>query len=151
MADGLTRIYLDACLYLDWFQGDGEYLDELAQIFDTFKTGRLTIVASPLLLAEASGKSVPPESQERIDRFFQSEGIIWIDTGRVEGGMARDLVRSHGVRGADAVHIISSYLGDAEILFTRDSKMLRAEEYEGVPIAVPKWQGQLSLHQHAAG
>lgn len=127
------RILWDSCVIIDFLQKDVAHdyriLEEYANLA---LSGDIELIVSTLAMAEVAklddvGQSVA-ETEETIRRFFRSSFILPRPADSRVCDLAREIVRSARVSGADAVHIATAALTGANIIHTRDEKLLKANE-----------------------
>lgn len=116
------RIYCDACIYLDFFEGRKDYLrplDEFAyQIFRRVKEGEFTLIISDHLLYELENNL---EDKNKITELIQplnEKGrIIKVTKTREDVLKAKEISQEHW---KDALHAILANKAKAIYLLTRN-------------------------------
>lgn len=138
------RPSLEASVLLAFFKGEEDRAPIVRDIIAAFQRGEIALVASTLLRVEVNGKA-SQQAHAKIDAFFDSPGIRWVDLGPLESADARDLARKYGLKAADAVHLHAAVAGEADVLLTYDDDLLRISEHEGLRISEPYWTGARPL------
>ena len=109
------------------------------------------VITSAFTLAEVikkKGEPVLSESDERtIIRFFEQPYLAIHDVTRAIAERARPLSRLYGLRPADAVHLATALLANADFFETWNTK-----DFGGIPsddlaitIREPQWFGNFRL------
>jgi predicted nucleic acid-binding protein len=124
----MRRIYLDLCAWkraYDRMDDDRVRLEALAvaSLFEMHEQGTLSIVRSPVLLAENSRNPVV-ERQIEVDGMLRSLPVSLPVTAEVEG-LARRLAET-GLGPWDALHVACAELGRCEAFVTTDDRLLGA-------------------------
>jgi len=149
-------VYWDSCIFLDALQQTPEWRSVLAAILTAARAGDVRIVTSALTLAEvAHGGNAAggPADETTIRGLFQNPYIIVRDLDRETATQARRIVREHGLKPPDAVHVATALAAGVSVLQTRDGSgrkrgLLDRTGRIGNPplsIEVPSWSEQPRL------
>ena len=109
------------------------------------------VITSALTLAEVikkRGEPVLSESDERtIIRFFEQPYLAVHDVTRAVAERARCLARQYGLKPADAVHLATALLANADFFETWDMKDFGRIPSGDLAIEIrePQWVGNLRL------
>jgi predicted nucleic acid-binding protein len=135
------RIYLDACVYLDAVTDQNEAHTLTATgLLQSLEVGDIQVIASELIRAEVRGRD--PEANALTADFLKHSGIEWVPVSRPVADLARELGITHGLKGADAIHLATAVARGADRMMTRDPRLLSVGDCRGVPIGPPALIGQ---------
>jgi len=107
----------------------------------------LEIVVSALCLCEV-GVLHTPDPQDDAERmilgFFEQPWTIVRQVDSFVGARARELIRQHGLKGADAAHVAAAMLTPGVSEFWTYDKDLRSKcsalAAQGLPVCEPRWR-----------
>jgi predicted nucleic acid-binding protein len=155
-----SRVYWDNCAFIDRIEAvRADRLPVLRAITGAGERGELAIVTSVLSMAEVVKlkdlKTADHATKEAlIKSFFENDYIHLRAVDPRTSGLARRIVRDHGLKPPDAIHIATAILSKTEIVHTcDDDKMtplngkIKYPEIFDRPLRIehPKWQWQPSL------
>ncbi len=136
MADlGVPLVYLDSMIYVnvairevDW-ERDGVLLwPDSLKLLLAAERGAVRLVASRLLPAEVVGAR--REDSEQVaaigitERYLDRLSVLWVEVDALVDEQARDLARTYGLRGADAVHVATALRARCRYFVTREGRIL---------------------------
>ena len=142
------RRYWDSCNWISLIAEDEvERANTCERILDDAVAGNTVIITSALTLAEVvkkKGEPVLSESDEHtIIRFFEQPYLLVHDVTRAVAERARRLSRTYGLKPADAVHLATALLADADFFETwnmNDFGHISSSDLQ-VQIREPQWIG----------
>jgi predicted nucleic acid-binding protein len=138
----IKRICWDACTWISLIQKekttnpDGTLKEDryasCRPIIDLAVRGTIEIAVSGLCLAEVVRSSASgTTSKDAVAAYFEGDHILIVPVDRLVGTRARDLIYSqsekkteHTPKPADAVHIATALISNADELHTFDDKLI---------------------------
>ncbi len=147
-------------MYLDYLAGDQAHQPALLAVLTAWENGDVELFTSALTIAEVlyvrclgTLNQPDPSRYPDIDRLFESPvgqpQVNIVQVSRTTALAARDLVRAHGIRPKDAIHVASALEAHCDVLHTHDSMLIRASGMVGgtplLRIEPPSWTQQLPL------
>jgi len=133
----IDRIYWDTVVFVYRIQERPEQIESLRRITNAAEAGEVEIATSTFTCCETASlwsRDLSEADQETIIRdFFDNPYIILQQVTRDVGQVARQAVRSLGVKGKDAVHVASAILAGCSELQTYDERLLRKSGQFGAP------------------
>ncbi len=146
------RVYWDSCVFIHCIQQTPQHIRILRNITAYAEAGKITIVTSALTLAEVvkCDTTLPKSEQEQlISEFFKNSYIAVRQVDRRVSDMARGIVRDHGLKPPDAIHIATACITNVSEFNTYEQKMLgksgSISELKAA-IAIPNWvDGQIDM------
>jgi predicted nucleic acid-binding protein len=130
---------------LDYLQGAERADPDCPQIIESAERGETEIVVSVLAEAEVAKIDGTDEDEKKIREFFQRNYIIRVGVDPSVTEAARRLIREHGLRAADAIHLATAIVRNVAIMETQDDRILAVGDKEGLVIRKPIYEGQLNL------
>ncbi len=130
-------VYWDSDVFISRIARTAGRIETLEQITDAAENRELRIVASTLSLAEVA--KVPelgllPEAEEQlIVDFFENEYITVLPLDWFVAEEARRIVREHGLKPPDAVHVATAILANVPLFNTYEHKMRGKDRQIGDP------------------
>lgn len=123
MGNEKPKIYLDSCFFVAIFNNEADKVDICLKVLKEVQNGRVDAVISTLVVAESAERSVG--KLEAVDLFRQA----FLKKRVVDffiADQARNLIRgTTGIKGADAVHLVTAMDGGCEYFFTFDDKVIK--------------------------
>jgi predicted nucleic acid-binding protein len=156
-----TLIYWDSCVFIDLIEKTPARYPVLEEIVASAERGEVRIVTSAIALAEVSRlnnlSGVLPEWKEKlIVQFFENDYIALRAVDRAIAEIARPIIRGHGLKTADAIHIATALQAKVQVLHTYDGQhLLPLDEKIALPnslvlrIEEPSWSFQPKLELFA--
>ncbi|MCM0619442.1 type II toxin-antitoxin system VapC family toxin [Nocardioides bruguierae] len=145
-----TRVYLDACCLISLVK-DEPSAAIVERVLESATTGGVTLIASTMLLVEARGRgrkqcSFDPLLEEKLLAELSSPHWTYVELDRLTALKSRELALEWNFSNADAVHLASAIVGEAEVLMTLNTKDFPVGvEIEGVYISKPYVPGGADL------
>lgn len=145
----------DTNIVLDYLSGNQRVQPDCDLIINEGGQGQLEIVVSTITeteVAHLSGLSAT-DSEAKIREFFSREYVVIATLDSPIARIARKLIRSYGLSGADAAHLATAIRWHIPILETRDDKLLRISRQEGNPLIViqhPRYEGTMPMFPPSA-
>ena len=154
MARKIPFIYWDSNVFIDGLQRTAGRFEHISRIEDDARAEKLKIVTSAFTIAEVvkTGMDLLPEEDERKVRAYFAYPFVSVSpVDRVVGKIAAEVVRTHGLKPPDAIHVATALRSRAEALCTYDSKRLLPldRQIKGLRIFRPDDYGQLTLFSAA--
>ena len=151
MASQYTKPYLDSNIYIWMIIGPSTNPEKhriSREILELAEKGSFSIYASTFIEAEvvkAPGEAPLSAPQEaKISGFFERNFFTWVEVDRLVAQKARQLVRDHGWKPPDAVHVATALRAECDQLLTWDEKLRKNQDsytVEGLEICVPHTSG----------
>jgi len=151
-------VYWDSVVFIDLIEETPGRHETLKAISDSAERAEARIVTSALTLAEVSKlnnlRLLPEWAEKKILEFFENDYITVRDVSRPVCEMARPIIRGHGLKPPDAIHVATALMAKAQVLHTYDGDLLGKNGLitnpllTGCPplrIEVPRWQFQGDL------
>jgi predicted nucleic acid-binding protein len=138
------RVYWDSAVYIDRLERTAGKIEVLEAITQAAESGRIVILASALVLAEvakpekASDKA-EAEKLKKLEELWENEFFVVQVVDRSIALRAAEIVREHGLKPADAIHVATAIALGAHELQTYDAKVLAKDGKIGhPPLAIKK-------------
>ena len=149
--DSILRRYWDSCDWISLIAEDEVARAEICErILDEAAIGECVIITSAFALAEvvkARGRvTLTVDEETAITGFFEHSYIKVHDVTRAVAEKARGIVRQHGLKPPDAVHLATALMANADVFETWNTNDFAPLVGE-VPIEIrePTWEGNLEL------
>lgn len=132
MANDPQRIYLDSCGYISVIQQTAGRYEVLRDLIQDAMDGKVVLVASALVLAEVvkihdCGDTTEAD-EKKIREFFENSFIKVRSVDREIATEAAVLVRKHGIKPPDAVHVATAIKFGCVCLQTYDGASKRGKK-----------------------
>jgi predicted nucleic acid-binding protein len=132
--DSPTSIYLDSCALIHVLTKHPGYepAERLLRLADA---GDVEILTSPMILVEVRGqgrKELDAARESEARALLDNPRFVFVEFDREVALKARDLVPRFGLKPADAIHLASAVLGEAEVFMTFDGGLPRGRDVDGV-------------------
>ena len=150
MSEGRTRIYWDACVFLDYVNGVPEKVPVLTALLDRATPGGdIALITSILSITEVAfgrldqtGTNFDLSVEQEIDSLWTDPAIKQAEFHQLIAFEARDLMRVSklaGIRlsGADAIHLATARRFEVSEFHTYDTKLFQQAGHVGFPIREP--------------
>lgn len=118
------RVAMDTCVILDAML-ENEHWPEIEPVFNDAKLGKVEIVVSEIIVAEAH--KLKDANGDRIDDdvsiiqdYFDHIYFLRRPAGRDESEKAAEIIRNYNLDTCDAIIAATALLHGASILYTRD-------------------------------
>ncbi len=140
----------DSNVILDYLSGNPNVQPDCDNLITQAGGGDLEIVVTAVTEAEVAfldGLS-DDEAEAKIREFFPRKYIIPVAIDTHTATIARHLIRTHHLHGADAIHLATAIRWHIAILETTDPDLLKLNGLEGNPpitIQRPRFVGTLSM------
>jgi len=148
----VSYTYCDSCVFLAYFNGEPGRVDILDQLFEEIiadnsrklVTSAFSIIEVAHLATEKRQGKIDPVVEQTLDDFWQNTALLeMVDFHDLLARQARGLMRTalnmgYGLKGADALHLVSAQAVGALEFYTYDDKLLeRYAEIIGVTVCQP--------------
>lgn len=121
------RVYLDTNVFIYALEGYPEFVDGLAELFQSIDRGEIHAVTSELTLAEVLVKPFMDASHERQQAYDQvltsSEMFTVAPVSRVVLKEAAQLRAKMGIKLPDAIHLATACLAGCQTFLTSDKRL----------------------------
>ncbi|HEY2355179.1 MAG TPA: type II toxin-antitoxin system VapC family toxin [Gaiellaceae bacterium] len=154
MADQFHKPYLDSNVYIWTIVGPSDDPEhhgkhELsADLLGLAEKGNFQLYASTFIEAEVvKAPGDPPLSaaqEATVSGFFERNFFVWVEVDRLIAQKARQLVRDHGWKPPDAIHVATALRAECDQFLTWDKKLRKEKDsylVEGLEICVPHTAG----------
>jgi len=129
----LSRRVWCSCTIIDYLQGTPR-AKPCDDIIKQCERRELEILVSVLAVAEvAQTTKGDPDPALTIREFFSRHYVIPVNVDLLVAEEAQRLVREHGLKGADAIHLATAIVHRVPILETFDDKLIGVDGKEGNP------------------
>jgi predicted nucleic acid-binding protein len=143
-----TLLYWDSCVFLSAIQRTAGRYATLKAILDSAAADEIVIVTSALTIAEVvklDCDSADPDQSAKdvaeIRHFFENDYLAIKNVDRLIAEQAGDIVRRHGLKPPDAIHVATALSSKCDRLETYDKLILRLDKKVGwpiLPISLPR-------------
>jgi len=141
MSSRPTLLYWDSCVFLSAIQQTAGRYATLKAILDSAAADKIVIVTSALTIAEVvkmDCDSVNPtriaEDVAKIRQFFENDYLAVKNVDRLIAEQAGDIVRQHGIKPPDAIHVATALSSKCACLETYDERLRRLDKKVGWPL-----------------
>jgi len=150
MASDRERRYWDSFCFLAVLNNEEPYASICTQILEEAKKNSIELVISPLTMAETirprgEPTPIPIKHQERIADFFENDYIRFRVIDRLIARRSQVLCWNAGLHPRDALHVAVALEEGCDVLETRDEKLLRSNDLDGLTIREPFWEIQTEI------
>lgn len=128
---GVTRIYLDTAPVIYLVERHAEFFDQVSAVFRRVDEGQLTVVASPITLAECLvGAYRTQQTQAAIDfrDCLTQESTDFVEISAEIGDRAAQLRVKYNLALIDALQIATALVAGCEAFLTNDVQLRRVTE-----------------------
>ena len=156
MAADRKHAYWDACVFIHAFQKTAAHYSTIIELEKLAKAGEWYIFGSTLIIAEVvkPNHAITDSQARSISNYFRNNRYIKIvPVDRKIAQNAAEIVRNHGLKPADAIHIATAIRTKCEVFYTYDGDgnsqgLLQKDGKIGVPalpIKRPGEWGQMTI------
>ncbi len=144
-------LFWDSNVFISRIEKTPGRITVLEQLTGAAEAGQLRLVTSALTLAEVAvirDAGLPDDQERLIVDFFENDYIVVRSVDRFVAEKAREIIRSHGIKGADAVQVAVALQSKAHEFHTYDTTLLKKlgpNTLPGLPVVEPHWDTQWSL------
>jgi predicted nucleic acid-binding protein len=122
------KIYWDSCVFIHLLQ-ETNYVDALREVVHRAKNGECKIVTSAVSLAEVCKLpelgALPEDQTTKILQFFQNDYIDVYQADRFVCEEAHRIIRKHGLKPMDAIHMATASIAKVDLVMTSETKKYR--------------------------
>ena len=135
--DSVTRVCFDASCLIGIVQGEAVFAP-LQSTLDGAADGRIEIIASTAMLAELlpNHPRGNPGAAVELRQLLKTQATL-IDVSPTVAELAGEFREEFGLTTWDAVHLATSVVGNADVLFVRDGKFPTETLVRGVWVSGP--------------
>lgn len=124
MANDPQPIYWDSCVFIDGLRQTPVRWPHILYLEQQAKGGAVVIYTSALTIAEVvktkeSGE-LTDEERRNIADYFRHKFVRVIPVDRIVARAAADIVRNHGLKPPDAIHVATAIRTKCAVLYTYD-------------------------------
>lgn len=140
-----------SCVILDYLKGESKVQAQCELIIEAGERGETEILVSALAECEVARIDPPltDDAEAMIREFFGRPYVVRVVLDPPIAEIARELVRTYGLKGADAAHVATALHWNVPVFETTDGEVLRklsgtSGRVLGQPLTVrePLWEGQ---------
>jgi predicted nucleic acid-binding protein len=141
-------IYWDSCVFLSAIQQTAGRYQTLKAILDFAAADGVVIVTSALTIAEVvkidcgnAQSAQMTKDATTIRQFFENDYLAIKNVDRGVAERASEIVREHGIKPPDAIHVATALVSRCDHLETYDERLIRLDGKVGWPtlrISVPR-------------
>ena len=130
MKSGVTLVYLEPSMILAYLQKEKDRWSDCDACINSLRSGQFRGITSALSMAEVAkpkgvdARTIPFDKYKEMEKFFEYSWLSLVGVDRRVAKRARELVRQYNIRGADAVHLATAEVYNADFLFTYDDDLL---------------------------
>jgi predicted nucleic acid-binding protein len=130
----ISRIYWDSCAFIDWLEGDPDYILSLQEmVHQADDLERLKIVTSAATFAEVykvktsnGAAPLPEKTRQAILGLLRREKLVSIyQVDRFVGELANKIVANEKLKPMDALHLATALQARVDAVITTDRPMIR--------------------------
>lgn len=128
---GVTRLYLDTAPVIYLVERNPQFFDQVRSVFQSVDDGDLTVVASPITLAECLVGAYRLGQTEVASRFVEcltQAGADFVQISAAIGDCAAQLRVKYNLSLTDALQIATALEAGCEAFFTNDAQLKRITE-----------------------
>uniref|UniRef100_B8HL87 PilT protein domain protein n=1 Tax=Cyanothece sp. (strain PCC 7425 / ATCC 29141) TaxID=395961 RepID=B8HL87_CYAP4 len=128
---GVTRLYLDTAPVIYLVERNPQFFDQVCEIFKRIDEGQLTVVASPITLAECLVGAYRNSQTEVAANFVQlltQEAVDFVQISGAIGDLAAQLRVKHNLKLIDAFQIAVALEAGCEAFLTNDAQLQKVPD-----------------------
>lgn len=128
---GVTRLYLDTAPAIYLVERNPQFFDQVCEIFKRIDEGQLTVVASPITLAECLVGAYRNSQTEVAANFVQlltQEAVDFVQISGAIGDLAAQLRVKHNLKLIDAFQIAVALEAGCEAFLTNDAQLQKVPD-----------------------
>lgn len=129
MSEVHKKIYWDSCAFIHFFQAKNDFSDALDHIDQKAQAGGTKIVTCSVAIAEVCKLPelglLPLEQSKKILRFMENDYVEMWQADRLICEEAHHIIRLHGVKPMDAIHLSAAINSRSSLFLTTDTKKYR--------------------------
>ncbi|NJN91940.1 MAG: type II toxin-antitoxin system VapC family toxin, partial [Leptolyngbyaceae cyanobacterium SL_5_14] len=128
---GVTRLYLDTAPVIYLVERNPQFFDQVRGVFQKVDEGQLTVVASPITLAECLVGAYRMKHAEAATTFFEcltQEGTDFVQISVAIADRAAQLRVKYNLDLTDAFQIATALEAGCEAFLTNDIQLKRVPE-----------------------
>ncbi len=137
-----TKIYWDSVVFIDLIEETPGRIYKLKPVIERAMKQEVVIVTSALTMVEVVKLTnlnlLDEDAERRVTEFFENAYINVRNVDRFVAEAARPIVRKHGIKPPDAIHVATAILSKVDVLHTFDQPLLRHNgKVDGLRIEEP--------------
>lgn len=123
----MSKVYLDSSIYIYAFEDNPKYYDLCSNLFQNLSENNVTIVSSPLTLAEILSKK--GLERNKMKEMYLNVPNLYIKEFDLKTAELTSLVRiKYNLKMADAIHVATAIAADSKVFITNDKELKRVKE-----------------------
>ncbi|MGE0881936.1 MAG: type II toxin-antitoxin system VapC family toxin [Blastocatellales bacterium] len=131
---GIASIFLDTAPIIYLVEKNPDYLDRIKDIFQRVDAGQLSVVTSPITLAECLvyplRLGLNQLCQDFIDVVVNGTGTTFISIEQKTGETAAQLRAKYNLKLPDSLQLAAALNANCDAFLTNDSKLKRVTELQ---------------------
>ncbi|MBE3039097.1 MAG: type II toxin-antitoxin system VapC family toxin [Chloroflexi bacterium] len=128
-------IYWDSCAFIHCLQNSPVHAPSLKEHVEQARRGQCRIATAAVSLAEVcklpEAGVLPEEQTEKILAFLKNDYILLYQIDRDIGESAHQIIRAHGLKPMDALHVAAALAAKADFFITTDTHKYRRDSLVG--------------------
>jgi predicted nucleic acid-binding protein len=137
-----TKVYWDSVVFIDLIEQTPGRIERIRPLVESAINDKLIIVTSAFTMAEVvklkNLNLLDEDAERRVTEFFENQYLSIRNVDRFVAEAARPIVRKHGVKPPDAIHLATAILSKVAVLHTFDEPLLKLDgKIDGLPIKEP--------------
>lgn len=135
-----ARVYLDTAPVISVIKREDGLWQDGMKVLLAMERGDIQVIASTLMLVELVGYKgdIPAGPQDTmIENFLKQSKIQWVEVDVSIAREARQLARTHRLRGPDATHLATAVRHEADYFMSRDAKFPYGQRIGATKITKP--------------
>jgi predicted nucleic acid-binding protein len=135
---GVTRLYLDTAPVIYLVERNPQFFDRVRDVFQRVDEGRLTVVASPITLAEClvgAYRMNQPQAAANFTECLTQEGTDFVLISAEIGDRAAQLRVKCNLKLTDALQLATALEANCEAFLTNDAQLQRVTELKVLAIS----------------
>lgn len=140
-----------SCVILDYLKGEPGVQVQCETIIDRAERGETEILVSALAECEVAriDEALSDDAEAMIREFFNRPYIIRVVLDPPVAELARELVRTYRIKGADAAHVATALHWNVPVFETTDGELVKKLNAtpgrvlgRSLAVRTPLWEGQ---------
>jgi predicted nucleic acid-binding protein len=137
-----TKLYWDSVVFINLIEETIGRVERIRPHLQSAIDEKSVIVTSAFTMAEVVKLTnlnlLDEDAERRVTEFFENPYISVRNVDRFVAETARPIVRKHGIKPPDAIHVATAILSKADVLHTFDQTLLRLNgKIDGLRIEEP--------------
>ncbi len=128
---GVTRLYLDTAPVIYLVERNPQFFNRVRDVFQRVDEGTLTVVTSPITLAEClvgAYRMNQPQAVTNFSECLTQEGTDFVQISAEIGDRAAQLRVKYNLKMTDALQLATALEANCEAFLTNDAQLKRVTE-----------------------